>query len=338
MDTTHGTVESHPVMRETERDDVFKHDPSISDIENHYRAHFDYGPLSIPSTCSGSECLSKTDPVAPQKTYKAVSPLHESEAGPSTPSAFDGRPLNRKDVEAHMSVSPLQTPAIDGIGSNSATPNALNVNNQLVEAISRNIVQQLQMLSVKDKAIGALHSFKQPAYQLSESLQNESRTPSQREALGLFTQELRQHVEQTGAKGELPISTPTPPHSSASLHTISALLPFRSEFKAAGLAITSKDQAKSSFRLTTSAKARATPDQTLRFRAKQPHLSQMGRNPGCQSSCTEIPFPVTKDMDEWRYAMVEQDQPQQQQTTTTPQESQTQCTPCHPGDMSQWRD
>ncbi|KAF4956947.1 hypothetical protein FSARC_11426 [Fusarium sarcochroum] len=344
MDAARSAVELHPDMTTTEKHDDLKFVSGTSDIENQYRTRFDYGPPSIPGTRSGFECLPMTDPVSSKKTYKAVSPLHESEADLSTPpkglsrSAFESHPLNRTDVEEYISVTPSQNPTIDKISSNSTTPKVPNVNNQLVEAISRNIVQQLQMLSIKDKTIRAQHSFEQPAHQLSESLENESRTPSQREALDRFTQELHQYAEQTGAKDKLAISTPTPPHSGASLHTISALLPFRSEFKAAGLAITSKDQAKYSSRPTASAKAQATPDQALRFRVKRPHLSQIDRNPGCQSSSTEIPFPVTKDMDEWRYAMVDQDQPQQQKTTAALQVPQTQCTPCHPGDMSQWRD
>jgi hypothetical protein len=197
-----------------------------------------------------------------------------------------------------------------------------------VEAISRNIAQQLHLLSIKDELPREEHNQKKTASPTSDSLENESRTPSQREALDRFTQELRQYAEQSGAKGKLPVLTPTPPRSGASLRTIAALLPFRSEFKAAGLAITSKDQADHPF-YPGSLKYRVTKTSL----PKQPHLVQVDSATRCPSSSIEIPFPAAEDMDEWRYAMVDNDERPRKRTTAADQASKTHCTSCQPGDL-----
>lgn len=68
-----------------------------------------------------------------------------------------------------------------------------------------------------------------------------SQTSSQRRAVDRFARELERYANRTGARGRLPASTPTS-ESGVSLHTISALLPFQAEFKAAGLAVTSAEQ------------------------------------------------------------------------------------------------
>ncbi|KAF5026778.1 hypothetical protein F66182_1132 [Fusarium sp. NRRL 66182] len=311
---------------------------------NRHNTRSDRDPPSAQNLSLNSACFSTTNPTASTQTCKAVSSLHSSEAGPSTPttrpprSTFEDSAVNRIAVEARIGIPSSQYPEVVDVNSHPATPQAPVINNQLVDAISRNIAQQLQMLSIKDGATQTQHSLKQPAPQLSDSLDNESRSPSQKAALDCFTQELHRFAEQSGAKGKLPISTPTPPHSTTSLHTISALVPFRSEFKAAGLAVTSNDQLRYFSHPVTSGKAQAATDQASQVRIKGAHLTQMDRDPGCPSSSTEIPFPVTKEMDEWRYAMVDPDQPRGRKLAAVAHESQSWCPPCHPGDIDRWRD
>ncbi|KAF4454356.1 hypothetical protein F53441_3113 [Fusarium austroafricanum] len=241
-------------------------------------------------------------------------------------------------MEANTRPAPLQSCAADVFHSSPVSANNHDVSNELVEAISRNIAQQLHILSIKDLAIDGQEKIKQPIPRISESLENESRTPSQRRALNTFTKELQRYAEQSGAQGKLPISTPTPPRSGTSLHTISALLPFRPEFKAAGLAITSKDQAKSSSHPSPLNKVRATANQASRSQFKQTHVMQVDGNAGCPSSSTEIPFPAAKDMNEWRYAMVDQTKPHKSRgkaETVEHKAPQSCCTSCQLGNLCQ---
>ncbi|KAK8140234.1 hypothetical protein PG984_000300 [Apiospora sp. TS-2023a] len=69
-----------------------------------------------------------------------------------------------------------------------------------------------------------------------------SRTSSQRKALRHFTKELEKYAKAAGAAGKLPVITPTESDSKPSIHTVKPLLPYRSEFQAAGLAVTSEEQ------------------------------------------------------------------------------------------------
>ncbi|KAF5673976.1 hypothetical protein FCIRC_7907 [Fusarium circinatum] len=261
---------------------------------------------------SGSEYLSKDYSLSSKDARRDVSPLQISEVGISAPprkvshSTLKGQ---LSEMEADACPSPLHSHAADVFSNNFVAQGHQNVNDELVEAISRNIAQQLQMLSIKNTTVRGRSDTQQPPSRTSDGLENESRTPSQREALNRFTQELQRYAEQSGAKGKLPIPTPTPPRSSTSLHTIAALLPFRSEFKAAGLAITSKDQKKRSSHWSHVGKHRAMVNQAPPPHIEQQHILQMDGNAGCPTSSTEIPFPVAKDMDEFRYAMVDQPKP-----------------------------
>ncbi|KAL9575278.1 hypothetical protein ACKAV7_000640 [Fusarium commune] len=257
---------------------------------------------------SSPEYLSKDDSLSSKDARRDVSPLHKSEVGISAPPRKVSHSTLRgqlSEMEADACPAPLHSHATDVFSNDSVAQGHQNVNDELVEAISRNIAQQLHMLSIKDTTVCGRSDTQQPLSRTSDSLENELRTPSQREALNRFTQELQRYAEQSGAKGKLPIPTPTPPRSSTSLHTIAALLPFRSEFKAVGLAITSKDQKKRSSHRSPVDKHRAMMNQAPRSHVEQQHL-QLDGNAGCPSSSTEIPFPVSKDMDEFRYAMVDQ--------------------------------
>ncbi|RSL81097.1 hypothetical protein BHE90_007631 [Fusarium euwallaceae] len=219
-----------------------------------------------------------------------------------------------------------------------STPRPLDINYQLVEAISRNIAQQLQMLSIKNEDQIEQHNLTKDGSTVTDGCDNESRTPSQREALDRFTQELHRYAEQSGAKNKLPVFTPTPPHSGATVHTVSALLPFRSEFTAARLAVTSKDQAGPISSPTKRGRLRAAKTQPSRFHSKRPHPGQLDRNEGCQSSSTEISFTAAPDMDDWRYALVDQVPPQGQRSAPDEQVPESPCVPCLPNGSSQWKD
>ncbi|RFN51656.1 hypothetical protein FIE12Z_4130 [Fusarium flagelliforme] len=266
--------------------------------QNHSRLKRDTQPRPGISTSSG--CAAQPSSATSKDEHRPVNPLHISEMNGLTPPrrVLSSTHQDRtKTMGMHKYAMPSQVLGADVFGGTSTTENSSNVNNELMEAISRNIAQQLQLLSIKDESPSTKYTHKKKVPPTSDSLDNESRTPSQKEALDRFTQELCQYAEQSGAKGKLPIFTPTPPQSGASLRTIAALLPFRSEFKAAGLAITSKDQATHP---SPRGKPRATKTTASKPSPKQPHLAQVDSATRCPSSSIEIPFPAVEDMDEWR--------------------------------------
>lgn len=71
-----------------------------------------------------------------------------------------------------------------------------------------------------------------------------SRNTSQRRSLTRFTKELERYCMAVSANGKapLPLCTPTVSDSPTTLDTVSELLPYHRQFKAAGLAVTSREQ------------------------------------------------------------------------------------------------
>ncbi|KAI1335643.1 hypothetical protein F5Y15DRAFT_419728 [Xylariaceae sp. FL0016] len=101
------------------------------------------------------------------------------------------------------------------------------------DAISRALMQQRRLSDF----IG-IDTSPEPM----ELLDVPSRTSSQRRALRRFERELEKYADVAGAAGRAPVITPTVSESKPSYHTIEPLLPFRDEFRAAGLAVTSSEQ------------------------------------------------------------------------------------------------
>ncbi|KEY67551.1 hypothetical protein S7711_02466 [Stachybotrys chartarum IBT 7711] len=144
-------------------------------------------------------------------------------------------PSGTRELET-MSVLQAGDAAIDS----PQPPQDGSIDSALVEAISRNIALQLRLASQSELSLP--QDELRPG--LSESYQQlPSETCSQRRALDRFTRELEKYAQHTGANGKVLDFTPTDTMSAATLRTISALMPFRPEFAAAGLAVTSRDQA-----------------------------------------------------------------------------------------------
>lgn len=321
-----------------------------SNIDSTAKSGFESQYQSL-SPCASSPVQSSPSTFKP--SLKPETPLKEisnipnstqrAPPSPATPKHtmydpnLNGQPHNQFHVELPLDGNISHFPTGDAT-CEASTPRSLGINHQLVEAISRNIAQQLQMLSFKNEGQLERHGSKRVESPVTESCDDESRTPSQREALDRFTQELHRYAEQSGAKNKLPAFTPTPPHSGATVHTVSALLPFRSEFTAARLAVTSKDQAGPISTPTKRGRIRTTKARPSRFHPKRPHPGQLDRNEGCQSSSTEIAFTAAPDMDDWRYALVDQVPPQGQIRPSDEQVPKSPCVPCLPSDGSQWRD
>ncbi|KAI1266105.1 hypothetical protein F5Y18DRAFT_426619 [Xylariaceae sp. FL1019] len=107
------------------------------------------------------------------------------------------------------------------------------------DAINRSLTQQRRLSSFI--APDAPTDVQTGMY-AGDSAGNLSRTSSQRRDLRHFTRELEKFVHAADAIGRLPVITPTVSDSRPSYHTVKPLVPYKSEFEAAGLAVTSGEQ------------------------------------------------------------------------------------------------
>ncbi|KAF7559692.1 hypothetical protein G7046_g4461 [Stylonectria norvegica] len=212
------------------------------------------------------------------------------------------------------------------------------VDPKLVEAVARNVAQQLQLLSLTSQVASSVQRSEPKEQLVLDDNGNPSRTSSQREALDRFTTELQKYAEHTGAKGKLPIFTPTPTKSGNTLHTVSAILPFRPEFKAAGLAVTSKDQAQRSSHPTRASMTREIRKKPPKPKNRQPHLSQVDGNDASPSTNTEIAFITPESVNDWRFAMIDEVTPRKHKQAVTKKKSLSRCLPCFPDNDDQTTD
>ncbi|KAI1775591.1 hypothetical protein F4818DRAFT_457812 [Hypoxylon cercidicola] len=104
------------------------------------------------------------------------------------------------------------------------------------DAINRSLGQQQRLSS--------LTIPEATATQVIPDLDIPSRTSSQHNALNRFTRQLEKYAKVAGAARNVPVMTPTETESKVSYHTIQPLLPFRKEFRATGLAVTSAEQSR----------------------------------------------------------------------------------------------
>ncbi|KAI1125957.1 hypothetical protein F5Y10DRAFT_279162 [Nemania abortiva] len=105
------------------------------------------------------------------------------------------------------------------------------------DILNRSLSQQHRLSSL----IGVDGSIVMPADQSSKKTGDGiSRTSSQRRALNRFARELEKYADVAGTV--VPVITPTISESKVSLHTVKPLVPYKDEFLAAGLAVTSTEQ------------------------------------------------------------------------------------------------
>lgn len=225
----------------------------------------------------------------------------------------------------------------DGTAEAVSSQRSSRIDERLIEAVTRNVVQQLQLLSLTGQP-SSEGNVSQYSNQQSSLLKDDSRTSSQQIALDRFTNELQRYAEHTNAKGKLPVFTPTPTRSGCTLHTVSELLPFRPEFKAAGLAVTSKDQAQRQYHPTRASVARATRRESIRARAQRSRLSQMDGNDASGTTTTEISFFSPQGANDWRYACIEDISPKQKKQVRHKTSTISNCLPCFPNDDDQTTD
>ncbi|KAI0974347.1 hypothetical protein F4678DRAFT_422341 [Xylaria arbuscula] len=107
------------------------------------------------------------------------------------------------------------------------------------DVINRSLTQQRRLSSL----VGTDDPPTVPVSQASNKTTDvASRTSSQRRALNRFARELEKYADAAAATGKAPVITPTISESKASFHTVKPLVPYKDEFRAAGLAVTSAEQ------------------------------------------------------------------------------------------------
>lgn len=181
-----------------------------------------------------------------------------------------------------------------------------SVDAELVEAVSRAIAQQLRLVS-------SIKYPKRDTSQPSSSAKGRygrvSGTSSHNHALNRFTQDLEAYADRTAVKGKKANLASTSPPSTTTFQTVSALMPFRSELRAAGLAVTSKDQGRLQPRgIRAGSRRRLVKRRQPPRVAGQFHPSQVDGNGGGvdPSQSTEISFAASQEVDEFRYALIDE--------------------------------
>lgn len=193
---------------------------------------------------------------------------------------------------------------VDG-ASDPSTSNRGSVDSALVDAITRNIVQQLRLSSV------GRYQQNQANANAPGARSKSSQASSEQDAVDRFAKDLEGYAKR---HKERDVAIPRN-QSAATLRTVSALMPFRSEFETAGLAVTSKDQANridSYITKAVQARAPAKAGPSTQPSHRRPAVGKPSQVDGfvdtepSDSPNTEISFAPAKGMDEWRYAMIDE--------------------------------
>jgi hypothetical protein len=229
--------------------------------------------------------------------------LKENRAGqfvPQSGQSISQVTQSRPGVYPHHQV----TEVVDGSSQNdvqSQSQKRRSIDPVLVDAIAKTVVEQLRLYSAAGTQAGSARSTPSS----SSICKDSSRTPSQRQALDRFVKELQRYADNVNAAGRLPLSTPTRSKSPATLHTVSALLPYRQEFRSAGLAVTSRDQAQRDLRAAIQGSGRREYRKTI----QPPTFPDVGGMDGKQETAslpsTEVDFVDPETVDVWRRALIE---------------------------------
>lgn len=220
-------------------------------------------------------------------------------------------PQPRRKSHVHMQKNPRSPHnwLLDGTADFVSASKHASIDSALVEAISRSVCQQLRLFNAISKSnqdkVAAHASKEAPA----SRHQDHTRVPDKSNSLERLSGRRHGQPQATITSRQRKNPLATPAKSNISLHTVSPLLPFRPEFRAAGLAVTSKDQ-KRNFpayiaNLISSKSSRKYKGQA---RGKQPKVSRFDgfeEEDSSPSSMSALSFAASQDMDEWRYALIE---------------------------------
>ncbi|QUC18229.1 uncharacterized protein UV8b_02470 [Ustilaginoidea virens] len=201
-----------------------------------------------------------------------------------------------------------------------------SVDSVLVAAVSRSIAQQLRLISAT--------SYRSRSPSRPQSATNDggsSTSGGRRRVLHRFTRDLETYAEQISAKGKIFNDTSTPPTDAATLDTVAELLPYRSQLRAAGLAVTSREQAQGvPFERRDPAPGFSGTKRRNDGHGRRGQLDGYDNSGPSQSTNTEISFAGPQDMDEYRYALIEEAPARKKKNRVGKKRARRRCLPCFP--------
>ncbi|KAI1368774.1 hypothetical protein F5Y08DRAFT_354025 [Xylaria arbuscula] len=153
------------------------------------------------------------------------------------------------------------------------------------DIINRSLTQQRRLSALVDPDGSVILPLKHPSNNNSDIT---SGTTSQQRALNRFARELEKYADVAGAAGKEPVITPTVSESKASLHTVKPLVPYKDEFLAAGLAVTSAEQGRS-VAYSTHGYAAQRKNQPNQHSSRPSHARKKPTTPGDGASSNASP-------------------------------------------------
>lgn len=258
-----------------------------------------------------------TFPLPPVSRNVAAVPRHDDRLQSSqTDGALKENRTGRSIPKSGQSISQASKPrpgpyphhrvteVVDGSSQNdiqSQSQKRRSIDPVLVDAIAKTVVEQLRLYPAAGTQAGSAGSTPSS----SDICKDSSRTPSQRQALDRFVKELQRYADNVNAVGRLPLSTPTRSKSPATLHTVSALLPYRQEFRSAGLAVTSRDQAQRDPRAFIQGSGRREYRKNIPPPTFPDVTGMDGKQETASLPSTEVDFVDPDTVDVWRRALIE---------------------------------
>lgn len=303
---------------------------ALSDVPEHLRkseSPFDLD--SFPHPPSSSDNHSHPDNHRPG----IVSRPHNKDAAPKPPLALSQRKLlvpgSKEPANIRRSLTDAAADLINPVKRQS-------VDSALVAAVSRSIAQQLRLFST------SVQQSSRTSQQRSFLNSSGSYASTQNHSVNRFTKDLEAYAEQAEARGKTVKDIPTPPTDAATLHTVAELLPFRSQLRAAGLAVTSKEQASCVPKYLRDLQPGLPPPRPLRRRGYGCDLpaqvdgfngsGSYGSSGQTQSTNTEISFAEPKKMDEFRLALIDEAPDRKKKGRSGKKRPARRCLPCFPAE------
>lgn len=197
----------------------------------------------------------------------------------------------------------------DGVNDSSSRGNQQNqytANKALVDAVSKSVLRQLRRANAAQRDGHKVNC--------SHALQNGTRRRlpplTEPEAMDQLIRQTKTGRERYPAAMPASRAGPAPSKSQSTLKTVSALLPYRSEFQKAGLAVTSKDQTASGIPsyITKAVAARTNANNTKKGRPRfnKTQVDGFEDTEESETPNTEMDFANAEEIDEWRYALVDE--------------------------------
>ncbi|KZZ89457.1 hypothetical protein AAL_07756 [Moelleriella libera RCEF 2490] len=203
-----------------------------------------------------------------------------------------------------------------------------SVDSVLMTAVSRSIAQQFRLLSTLQ------HQTQRPPKSKSTFANNGSSGSSQKRRLNHYTKDLEAFAERVAARGKVVRDSPSPPADAATLRTVTELFPYRPQLRAAGLAVTSKEQAKSVPKYLENwqrGRPKTKQDGWRRRKLADAHAVQVDGHGSAglsQSTGTEISFARPQNTDAVRLALIDEAPIRKKRRSERKKGKRRRCLPC----------